>query len=143
LIGLLDEDEFSRWLMMARRTLDSARGDLERDDYNWACFKSHQAAEYAVKALLRGVGETAHGHSVSNLVKKLSAVDFSEILEHAKALDKFYVPTRYPDAWPEGIPVDYYTEKDAVEALMSAEKILDWVVRVWKSLGGGESNGRR
>lgn len=73
----------------------------------------------------------------------MSTVDFSEILEQAKALDKFYVPTRYPDAWPEGIPVDYYTEKDAIEALRSAEKILDWVVRVWKSLGGGESSGRR
>lgn len=115
---------------------------MARGDYSWSCFKSHQAAEYAVKALLHGVGETTHGHSISNLITKISAANFSEVLEEAKALDKFYVPTRYPDAWSEGVPVDYYTERDATEALMWAEKILGWVVRVWKSLGGGESGGR-
>ncbi|RLE74765.1 MAG: hypothetical protein DRJ56_06845 [Thermoprotei archaeon] len=32
----------------------SAEADLESGLYNWACFRAHQAAEKAVKAVLRG-----------------------------------------------------------------------------------------
>jgi len=54
---------------MARRTLESARRDVEGGDYNWACFKAHQAAEFAVKGLLYGVGKPARGHSVFKLLE--------------------------------------------------------------------------
>jgi HEPN domain-containing protein len=56
--------EFSRWLVMARRTLESARRDAEGGDFNWACFKAHQAAESAARGLLYGAGKPARGHLV-------------------------------------------------------------------------------
>ncbi len=31
---MLDEEEYARWIRSSRSTLDSARGDLEREDYN-------------------------------------------------------------------------------------------------------------
>ena len=65
---MLDESEYVRWLSSARRTLDSAVGDLGRGDYNWACFKAQQAAEVGVKALLRGLGLPSYGRSISKLV---------------------------------------------------------------------------
>ena len=70
-----------------KKTLLSAEGDLGRGDYNWACFKAHQAAGYAVKALLHGLGLTPKGHSISlllhNILLRLSRVlTYSSITYH-------------------------------------------------------------
>lgn len=132
---LLDELEFSRWIIMAEKTIDSAQSDMERGDYNWACFKAQQSAEFAVKAFLHGLGLEAHGHSISSLLLKLP-VELVPlvIIQEAKTLDKYYVPTRYPNAWAEGLPTDYYTHQDALQAIEHAKKIIDWVVKSWKSL---------
>ena len=68
---LFDYDEFKRWFSQAENTLNSATHDLSSHDYNWCCFKCQQAAEYAVKALLRGLGQMAIGHSVLKLFEEL------------------------------------------------------------------------
>ena len=120
---------------MSRRTLHSAEGDLGRGDYNWACFKAHQAAEYTVKALLHGLGLAPKGHSISLLLDSIPReLNPDEILDPAKTLDKYYIPTRYPNAWSEGIPPDYYTLNDSKQAVSYASKIIDWVGEKWKSL---------
>jgi len=134
---MLDEAEYSRWISMARKTLESARGDLERGDYNWACFKAQQSAEFSLKALHHGLGLLGHGHSLSRLLRELRDKGLEageELIEHAKALDKLYVPTRYPNAWAEGSPHEYYTRSDAEEAIRAAEEVLRWVEGVWRSL---------
>ena len=38
------------WWRQAERDLQHARHALEDEDYEWACFAAHQAAEKAVKA---------------------------------------------------------------------------------------------
>jgi len=134
---LLDIDEYLRWIISAKKTLDSARGDLKRGDYNWACFKAQQSAELAVKALLHGLGMPAYGHSVSRLILYVRSKGISvseEVLEYAKTLDKYYVPTRCPNAWAEGAPHEYYTKRDAEESIRIAHKIVNWVEKLWKSL---------
>ena len=134
---LLDEEEYLRWFNSALRTLSSARGDLERGDYNWACFKAQQAAELAVKALLRGLGLSAYGHSVSRLLREVSSRGVeapSGVVEAASSLDKLYVPTRYPNAWAEGSPHEYYTRSGAENALNQAKDIVEWIERSWRSL---------
>ena len=138
---LLDKNEYTRWLEAAEKTLDSARGDVERGDYNWACFKAQQAAELAVKGLMYGVGRPVFGHSVARLLERLHrelGLELpQEVLECGKFLDKLYIPTRYPDAWSEGSPHYYYTRGDAEKALACAEMILDWVRATWSRLSGG------
>jgi HEPN domain-containing protein len=135
---LLDEDEFKRWFNTALGTVRSAEGDLERGDYNWACFKAHQSAEFAVKGLLRGLGLSAYGRSVSALVAAApSELKAPNLLQKAKTLDKYYVPTRYPNAWAEGSPADYYTSEDASQAIEYAKSIIGWVEEVWRSLKQG------
>ncbi len=122
----MDCVEFSRWLVMARRTLESARRDAESGDFNWACFKAHQAAESAARGLLYGAGRPARGHSVYKLLeaaKEMLSVP-EGFLELDKLLNKFYIPTRYVDAWSEGVPFEYFTGGDAEAALAAAEKIL-------------------
>jgi len=141
---VLDAREYSRRVESAIRTLSSAHGDLERGDFNWACFKAHQAAEKALKALLLGVGVPASGHSLPKLLDKvretLAIEPPREVCEACVRLNKFYIATRYPNAWSEGIPEEYYSRSEAEEAVQYARLVLSWVESVWRellSLGGG------
>ena len=128
---------------MAELTIKSAEGDLERKEYNWACFKAQQSAEFAVKALLHGLGVDAHGHSISKLLTTLpEELDFTDIIQEAKTLDKYYIPTRYPNAWVEGTPDEYYTEQDAKTAISYAREIIKWVREKWRLLREGKERGR-
>lgn len=142
---LLDDSEYSRWMSFSRSTLGSAGGDSERSEHNWACFKAQQAAEFAAKALLHGVGMPAFGHSVSRLLAEsstgLGVPD--EVVQAAKTLDKYYVLTRYPHAWAEGVPSEYYTERDAEEAMASAEAVIGHVESSWASLKRESERERR
>ena len=61
---ILDHEEYERWVSMAEYTLRSASKDLEGGFYSWACFKAYQCGDYAVKALLRGLGSPAYGRSI-------------------------------------------------------------------------------
>ena len=105
---LLDESEYGRWLEAARRTLESAGGDLGRGDYDWACFKAQQAAELAVKGLLHGVGAHAYGHSVALLLERageaLGLAVPGDVLECGKLLGKYYIPTATRMPGPRGRP---------------------------------------
>ena len=127
---LFDHDEFNRWLSQAENTLNSATHDLSSGDYNWCCFKSQQAAEYSVKALLRGLGQMAIGHSVLKLLEELEEAGsiISEKLKScSRSLDKHYIPSRYPNAYPAGAPFEFYDEGVAKEAVEYASKMLEFV----------------
>ena len=52
---------------------------------------------------------------------------FHPLLPQALALDKVYIPTRYPDAHPAGPAARHYTRLEAEEALDLAQKILAFV----------------
>jgi HEPN domain-containing protein len=136
-LSIVDETEFNRWMRSAVLTLESARRDRVDRDYNWSCFKAHQAAEKALKALLWGLGSPRTGHSLIELGNALRSMGVeipADIYEALARLSKFYIPTRYPDAWSEGAPEDYYTDSEAGEALQLAEKVVTWVRDVWKRL---------
>ncbi|MCX8205388.1 MAG: HEPN domain-containing protein [Candidatus Nezhaarchaeota archaeon] len=137
--AILDEGEYLRWITTAKRNVESSRRDAGGGDYNWSCFKAHQAGEMAVKALLHGLGLSAYGHSVSRLLTMLEGrVEVPrDVMSCAKSLDKLYVPTRYPNAWAEGLPHEYYIEEDAERAIACAERIVSWVEETWTSLRRG------
>ncbi|QDA32581.1 HEPN domain-containing protein [Thermococcus indicus] len=126
----MKRSEYERWMKQAGRTLSSARRDLEEGYYEWASFKAQQAAELAVKALLRGLGYAPIGHSITRLLRELRAEGFSiprEILSMAMELDRNYIAPRYPDAYPEGAPFEYYSEDVAGELISYAEEIIEFV----------------
>jgi len=50
----------------AEYTFSHIDADIEAGGYSWAAFKAQQAAEFAMKSLLRGLGVPSFGH---NLVK--------------------------------------------------------------------------
>ena len=40
------------------------------------------------------------------------------MLDSARALDKHYIPTRYPNGFAQGgAPTDYYTKRDAEDSI--------------------------
>jgi HEPN domain-containing protein len=45
------------------------------------------------------------------------------IKENAQILDLFYIAARYPNGFPSGKPADYFTEKQAKEAIDAADNI--------------------
>jgi HEPN domain-containing protein len=113
------------WLRQGRRDLGHARRAREDGDHEWACFAAHQAAEKALKAAFQGRGQEAWGHALSDLVGALVPdPDSSALVTRAKALDKHYIPTRYPNGFASGAPMDYYTVEDATKAIDDAEAII-------------------
>lgn len=121
------EDEGRRWLAQAARDLDDARLLSEHGRHNLACYLSQQSAEKALKAVLYFRGEqTVLGHSVAILAKRAgeTADEIAALAARAATLDKFYVPTRYPNGLPGGIPSDAFDADDAKRAVADAEAVL-------------------
>jgi HEPN domain-containing protein len=128
--------EASRWLEQARRDLDDARYAAAGSRWNLACFLSQQSAEKALKSYLFARGaEQVWGHSVAELCHDAARHDpaFAELGRDAAALDQYYIPTRYPNSLPGGIPADAYTRTDADRALALSASVIDLVARK----GGG------
>ncbi len=129
---MFDEEEYRRWMDQAEYTLRSAENDMKAGFYSWACFKAQQAGEYAVKALLYGMGVMTYGHSIKKLLDVLSrkADVPEELFNKARLLDRHYIPPRYPDAYIEGSPYEYYGENDAREAINAAREIIEFIRRI-------------
>ncbi len=120
------KEEGMRWLLQAERDLDDARYNFLGKRFNLACFLSQQAAEKAVKAFIYAEGEEiVLGHSVAHLLKHALRYDpgLEEILG-AGGLDKYYIPTRYPNGLPGGLPFEAFDEEDASKAIGMAEKVV-------------------
>ncbi len=135
-----NDKKYNRWLVAAQETLAAAKNDEKGKFYNWPCFKTQQAVEFGLKALLYGIGLVPFGHSVTELanilvenvgdpVFKKECRDKLEA-EYLKYLDKLYIPTRYADAFASGSPSEYYTEKDAGKAITCGEQLLIAVITV-------------
>ncbi len=114
------------WLAQARRDLEHAQHDLAEGFHEWACFSAQQAAEKALKALHQHTGTEVWGHSVKRLLEELPPEMGAshELLDCGRILDRFYVPTRYPNGFDYGKPADYYTTTDSEQAIRCAETII-------------------
>lgn len=121
------------WFRQAEADLQHARHAQRDADYEWACFAAQQAAEKAAKAAHASLGQEAWGHVVTELLEALrlgvAGIDDS-LLDRARALDKLYVPTRYPNGLAGGAPADFYTGAEAERAIADAEAVLEVCRRV-------------
>jgi HEPN domain-containing protein len=125
-----------------RRTrdwLDQAEGDLKaaadlRDtgNYAWSCFASQQSAEKSLKAILESLAIPSIGHNLLLLVSMISEkIEVPDSIKSAcKRLNRFYIPTRYPNAFPGGAPVYMYDREDAFQALKDAEEVFNFARKV-------------
>jgi len=69
------------------------------------------------------------GHSVAELCHDAQSFDreFNQIESVSKSLDKYYIPTRYPNALPGSIPSEAFDKDDAEKAISMAEKVIDFI----------------
>ncbi|MGH2811033.1 MAG: HEPN domain-containing protein [Actinomycetota bacterium] len=119
--------EAGRWLTQARVDLDAARV-LRTEFSSLACFHCQQSAEKALKAILYGSGERpVLGHSLAELGARASlhSPTFSQLQSAVAKLDRYYIPTRYPNGLPEGAdPSTAFDEEDAEAAISVAAAAL-------------------
>jgi HEPN domain-containing protein len=131
-----DEPEFERWRAEADRAVTSARLQADAGLHNWSCFAAEQGAQLAVKALLHGLGRGPWGHDLVGLGERAADAGIglpSDVLDALRRLGRHYIPARYPDAHAAGPPSTHYGERDAIEALTDAERVLRFVDHVWAS----------
>jgi len=82
-----------------------------------------------VKALHLYKHQEAWGHVVAKLLQELpdSVKPPQELIEKAKVLDNFYIPTRYPNSHPEGAPFEHYGPLQSEEAIRYASEVIEFV----------------
>jgi len=106
-----------RWLNREKKFLDKG------------CFIAQQSAEKAMKSCLYAQGERmVIGHSLYDFCEKIKnkVSEFSEIINECRRLDRYYIPTRYPNGLPGGVPFQHFTVEDIRSALKDAEKVLNF-----------------
>ena len=89
------------------------------------CFTA--TAEKAVKALHLYLGQEAWGHVVAKLLRELPIDVPEDLIDKARVLDAYYIPTRYPNGFPEGAPFEHFGKLQAQEAIKYAGEILEFV----------------
>src|SRR3972149_7688262 len=97
------------WLSFARQDLRMAELALGEGIYNQVCFHSQQCVEKAIKGWLEQQGQAPpRTHRMADLLALLPTGLLGELSDALGLLDRFYIPTRYPDALAgasrEGLP---------------------------------------
>ena len=121
------KQEAQRWLRQAEYELASARHLLAGEHFAIACFMSQQATEKALKALAYFRGDRyVLGHSLVELLSHLTGgyPDLAAFRQRAGKLDRYYLPTRYPDALPGGVPAEGYDASETRDAVAVATDIV-------------------
>ena len=122
-----NEKEAMRWYRQGTRDAKTAQKNAKNGDFEVACFLFQQASEKILKAFLYLKGERAVlGHSTLTLAKKCAEYksEFQEVYDACIELDVFYIPTRYPNGLPDGVPYEYYHSTHADRAKTAYDKIL-------------------
>ena len=114
------------WFSQAVRNLEQAVESQKNERHEWACFAAQQASELAVKSVHLHLGQEAWGHVVARLLRELPEDAPTELVDKAKVLDNFYVPTRYPNGHPEGAPFHHYGPIQSEEAIRYAREIIEF-----------------
>jgi len=117
-----------RWLATAEGDLRAAEFLLGGGHHAQACFHAQQAGEKALKALWYLLDADPWGHSVQRLVAEFPECDRlpepETWVEQAALLDKFYIPTRYPNGLPDLTPDEVYRESDGRQGLETARTLV-------------------
>jgi HEPN domain-containing protein len=112
------------WYQQAQRDLEQAASSQREGRHEWACFAAQQSAEKAVKAVHLAHSQDAWGHVIARLLAELPMDVPSDLVEKARVLDAFYIPTRYANSHAEGPPFEHYGPLQSEEALRYAGEIL-------------------
>jgi HEPN domain-containing protein len=123
-----------RWLLTAEEDLRAAESLSQAGLYAPACFHAQQAGEKALKSLWYAVDAEPWGHSVQRLAadfpRQTEVSNLETWIEQGALLDKFYIPTRYPNGLPDLTPGQVYRQADAGRGIEAA-RLLVAACRKW------------
>ena len=126
------KEEALRWYTHAKDEFIDADELRKRKRFYLALFHFQQSTEKALKAYLylkvKSI-EIFYTHSINDLINMVIELDrdFKELIS-VKKLDQYYIPTRYPNGLPGGIPSRYYDDPEEAEtAMLLAKKVIDLV----------------
>ena len=128
-----DRYQAERWLVTAEEDRTAAEVLMEGELYAHACFTAQQCGDKAVKSLWYAKGADPRGHSIQRLVLQCpveAVATDQEWLETAAHLDRFYIPTRYPNGLPDLTPEQSFFRRDAEQALERAICLLEACSRI-------------
>jgi HEPN domain-containing protein len=101
---------------------------LAENEANAACFHAQQSAEKALKcALVFAVDDVPRSHVGTTMLDELARAGFSaseDVRDAVRVLDRYYAPTRYPDAVGDIDPSRLYTVKDSMAAIEFARCVI-------------------
>jgi HEPN domain-containing protein len=122
------EKEAIRWMQQGEDDFKFVQWVLsEKVFFDKGCFIAQQAGEKSLKACLYALGQRrVMGHSLFELSHELSKRDsrFSALVDGAKQLDRFYIPTRYPNGIPGGSPFQVFDRQDLKKAVDALEELM-------------------
>ena len=130
-----DVIEARRWIETAASDLGAARQLADGGYHAQACFLAQQCAVKAAKAMWFRIGGHPWGHSIQALVEEFSLSDrlddLAALRGKAAELDRFYIPTRYPNGLPDLTPDKAYFAADSAQAIRLAGELWqafkDWI----------------
>ena len=107
---------------------------MQADRHEWACFAVHHAAEKSLKALNMAMGQQVWGHTLTRIWAEVPGKDQLQppppeaFEDRLRLLDGFYIPTRYPDSYPEGsTPGEHFGRLQSEQSLLHATAISKWI----------------
>jgi HEPN domain-containing protein len=133
--------EALRWLKTGEDDLDAAVVLRENGKFPQASFYAQQAGEKALKAVWYHADADPWGHSIRKLIEDLESEDLNlyerlkSVLRAGTLLDRFYIPTRYPNGLPELTPGEAYMDEDAESCIRHASEILSSVKSLLQGSG--------
>jgi HEPN domain-containing protein len=125
-----NKQEAERWFLTAEDDLDTAVILKDKGKFAHSCFHAQQAGEKALKAAWYFADADPWGHSIKKLIDDLQYVNLTlfecliKLVRPGMLLDRFYIPTRYPNGLPDLTPDEAFNQEDAVEGVKHAEEIL-------------------
>lgn len=120
----------AEWLFLAETDLKAALGSLDHSVPNMVCFHAQQVAEKCLKAVLESAkAEIPRTHELPFLYELVIKINpgLEEIKEELMFLNRFYVPTRYPEALPGSLEENLPTIEMAKQAVRYAEQIFSLI----------------
>lgn len=82
-----------------------------------------------MKALWLSIDNDPWGHSIQKLVMQFPTQNMlpniQNWLDYGAFLDKFYIPTRYPNSLPDLTPGQVYISQDSAQAIEKASFFLE------------------
>jgi len=124
------KESVKKWVSFAEEDLKMAELAFNEKIFNQTCFHAQQCIEKLLKSLIIQCGKIQpKSHKIADLLMLTEGIFAEPFKKELLLLDRFYIPTRYPDTLPGILESGLPSETDAKEALETAIKCYEIVIK--------------